>query len=117
MLSPLGTALSEHYQSATVPLKRPVNITFFMGIVNIFARGLQQFVSFGRLMRMKTLITLIGLVLIIEGIPYVASPEAMQQWLKQLVESHPDKLRAMGLTAMAIGLFLCVIAQRSGIFG
>lgn len=66
---------------------------------------------------MKTLITLIGLVLIIEGIPYVASPEAMQAWLRQLAETHPDRLRLMGLAAMAAGLLLCVLAQRSGFFG
>ncbi|MCW5199846.1 DUF2065 domain-containing protein [Desulfobulbus sp. F1] len=64
---------------------------------------------------MKTLITLIGLVLIFEGIPYMAFPEAMQQWLRQLAEAHPDKLRTMGLTALAFGLLLCFIAQRSGL--
>jgi uncharacterized protein YjeT (DUF2065 family) len=66
---------------------------------------------------MKTLITLIGLVLIIEGLPYVASPEAMQAWLRQLSEAEPDTLRMMGLTALAIGLLLCFIAQRSGLLG
>ena len=65
---------------------------------------------------MKTLITLVGLVLIFEGLPYVGFPEAMQQWLKQLAESHPDKLRVMGLTLLAMGLLLCIIAQRSGLF-
>ena len=66
---------------------------------------------------MKTLITLIGLVLIFEGLPYVAAPEAMQQWLRQLSEAHPEKLRGMGLFAWAMGLLLCFIAQRSGLFG
>jgi hypothetical protein len=65
---------------------------------------------------MKTLIALIGLVLIVEGIPYAASPEAMQQWLRQLAETHPEKLRLMGLAAMAAGLGLCILAQRSGLF-
>ena len=64
---------------------------------------------------MKTLITLIGLVLIFEGIPYVAAPEAMQQWLRQLAEAHPDKLRGMGIFALGAGLLLCFIAQRSGL--
>ena len=66
---------------------------------------------------MKTLITLIGLVLIFEGLPYVASPEAMQRWLKQLIEMHPDTLRGMGIFAMAAGLLLCFIGQRSGVLG
>jgi hypothetical protein len=65
---------------------------------------------------MKTLITLIGLVLILEGLPYVAWPEAMQQWLRQLAEAEPDRLRTMGLTALGAGLLLCYVAQRSGLF-
>ena len=66
---------------------------------------------------MKTLITLIGLVLIFEGLPYVAWPEAMQRWLRQLAEIDPDQLRIMGLFALAAGLFLCFLARRSGLFG
>ncbi|MDH3348549.1 MAG: DUF2065 domain-containing protein [Desulfobulbaceae bacterium] len=65
---------------------------------------------------MKLLITLIGLVLVIEGIPYVASPQAMQRWLKQLSVTDPEKLRIMGLLAMIGGLILCFIGQRSGFF-
>ena len=65
---------------------------------------------------MKLLITLIGLVLVIEGIPYVASPQAMQRWLKQLSVTDPEKLRIMGFLAMIAGLILCFIGQRSGFF-
>ena len=66
---------------------------------------------------MKMLITLIGLVLILEGLPYVASPEAMQRWLKQLADMRPDTLRIIGVLAMAGGFFLCFLAQKSGLFG
>ncbi|MCI5123547.1 MAG: DUF2065 domain-containing protein [Candidatus Electrothrix sp. AR5] len=66
---------------------------------------------------MKTFITLIGLVLIFEGLPYVASPEAMQRWLKQLISMPPNSLRSTGIVAMAIGFFLCYIGQRSGLLG
>ncbi|NOQ47370.1 MAG: DUF2065 family protein [Desulfobulbaceae bacterium] len=66
---------------------------------------------------MKLLITLVGLVLILEGLPYVASPEAMQRWLKQLTEMRPEQLRIMGIIAMAAGFILCYVAQRSGIMG
>ncbi len=66
---------------------------------------------------MKTLITLIGLVLILEGLPYVASPEAMQRWLKQLSEMPPENLRVIGVIAMTAGFLLCFIARRSGMFG
>jgi len=66
---------------------------------------------------MKLLITLIGLVLILEGLPYVASPEAMQRWLQQLTEMRPEALRVMGILAMAAGFFLCFLAQKSGVLG
>ncbi len=66
---------------------------------------------------MKLFITLIGLILILEGLPYAASPEAMQRWLRQILEMPPEQLRRIGLIAMAIGFFLCYLAQKSGLFG
>ena len=66
---------------------------------------------------MKILISLIGLVLIFEGLPYAVSPEVMQRKLKQLLEMPPESLRIMGVIAMAFGFLLCYIGQRSGLFG
>ena len=66
---------------------------------------------------MKMLITLIGLVLILEGLPYVASPESMQRWLRQLAEMRPENLRVMGIFAMAAGFLICFIAQKTGLLG
>ena len=60
---------------------------------------------------MKTLFLLIGLILILEGLPYVAEPEAMQEWLKKLSTINPGQLRAVGLGAMIIGLLICFIVQ------
>jgi len=65
---------------------------------------------------MKLLITLIGLVLVLEGLPYVASPEAMQRWLRQIVEMPPQQLRRVGLVAMAVGFLMCYLAQKSSLF-
>ena len=65
---------------------------------------------------MKLLITLIGLVFVLEGVPYVACPEAMQKWLRQLLTMRPGQLRVMGLLAMALGLLLCYITQRTALF-
>lgn len=62
---------------------------------------------------MKLLITLVGLVLILEGLPYLAFPKAMQDWLRQLTEQEPKVLRVMGFIAMAIGFLLCYITQRT----
>ena len=65
---------------------------------------------------MKLLITLIGLVLILEGLPYAASPESMQRWLRQILEMEPTHLRRIGMAAMAVGFALCFLAQRSSLF-
>ena len=65
---------------------------------------------------MELLITLVGLVFILEGLPYVASPEAMQRWLKQLLEMQPAQLRFMGLISMGFGFLLCYISLKTGLF-
>ena len=56
---------------------------------------------------MKLLITLIGLILVLEGLPYVVSPESMQRWLRQILEIPPQQLRRVGVIAMIIGFLLC----------
>jgi uncharacterized protein len=76
-----------------------------------------QVIEFWYCWDMKLFITLIGLILILEGLPYAASPEAMQRWLRQILEMSPEQLRRIGLIAMAIGFFLCYLAQKSGLFG
>lgn len=65
---------------------------------------------------MKLLALLLGLVLIVEGLPYVAAPEAMQNWLKKLSEIAPNQLRAMGLIAMAFGMAICFVVQKTSLF-
>jgi hypothetical protein len=60
---------------------------------------------------MKLFILLIGMVLIFEGLPYVAAPESMQAWLKKISEMRPEQLRTMGFVAMTVGLLLCWIIQ------
>ncbi len=65
---------------------------------------------------MKILFLLIGMVLIVEGIPYVASPEAMREWLKKISEMRAEHLRILGLLSMASGLTICWFVQRSGYF-
>lgn len=62
---------------------------------------------------MKIFILLLGLILVFEGLPYVAAPEAMQAWLKKVSEIHPNLLRAMGLIALTTGLAVCFIVQKT----
>jgi uncharacterized protein len=65
---------------------------------------------------MKFLFTLIGLVFILEGLPYLTFPEAMQKWLQQLLEMRPAQLRIVGLFAVGVGLLICYVTLRTGLF-
>ena len=66
---------------------------------------------------MKLFIVLIGLVLVVEGLPYVAFPEAMQRWLTQLVKMEPAQLRQVGLISMAVGFVILLFARHFGLLG
>lgn len=62
---------------------------------------------------MKLFILLIGLILVLEGLPYAAAPEAMQDWLKKLSEINPVQLRTMGMFAVIAGLIICFVVQKT----
>ncbi|MEJ2057107.1 MAG: DUF2065 domain-containing protein [Desulfofustis sp.] len=65
---------------------------------------------------MKLLILVFALVLIVEGLPYAAAPEKMQEWLATLSKIEPTTLRTIGLLSLCVGLLICWIVQRSGFF-
>ncbi len=65
---------------------------------------------------MKLLITVIGMVMVLEGLPYFAFPEKMQEYMKKMLEMQPAQLRIMGTVSVLLGLFLCFLALRTGIF-
>ncbi|MBW2466253.1 MAG: DUF2065 domain-containing protein [Deltaproteobacteria bacterium] len=65
---------------------------------------------------MKLLFALIGLVFILEGLPYLTFPEAMKKWLLQLTEMNPSQLRIIGLLAVGTGLLICYITMRTSLF-
>jgi uncharacterized protein len=65
----------------------------------------------------KLLVTLFGLLLIIEGLPYAASPQSMRNWLLQVSQLKPELLRSLGVIAMAAGFLLCYLTQRTSLFG
>ena len=58
------------------------------------------------LLHMKLLFCLLGLVLFVEGLPYVISPGKMKKWMLTLQGVPNSNLRAMGLFAMALGLLI-----------
>ncbi len=59
----------------------------------------------------KLVATALGLVLIIEGIPYFLFAEKMPQALRTLASTRPRMLRLMGVAAMAAGLVLVWLAR------
>jgi uncharacterized protein len=61
---------------------------------------------------MDFLLCAIGLVLIIEGIPYFAFPEKMKQMLAKIPLIPTTVMRAFGMIAVATGLILVYISRR-----
>jgi uncharacterized protein len=65
---------------------------------------------------MKLFLLLVGMVLVLEGLPYVAAPEKMREWLATLSQMPAGQLRAFGLFAMALGLAICFVVQKTSLF-
>jgi len=58
---------------------------------------------------MKLLFCLLGLVLVVEGLPYLAFPDKMKTWLQQIRQIPDNQLRIIGFLAMCFGLLLTYI--------
>ena len=55
---------------------------------------------------MKYFFCVIGMVMIIEGLPYFAFPEKMKAWVQKIYEIPDEGLRRFGFLLMLIGLGL-----------
>ena len=53
---------------------------------------------------MKLFFTLLGLLMIVEGLPYFAFPHRMKGWMRKLQETPDSSLRAIGFVVMCTGL-------------
>ncbi|MEW6076774.1 MAG: DUF2065 domain-containing protein [Thermodesulfobacteriota bacterium] len=60
---------------------------------------------------MKFFLCVIGMVMIIEGLPYFAFPEKIKFWLAQMLEMNPAVLRGFGLILMVLGLCLVYLGR------
>ncbi len=58
---------------------------------------------------MKLLFCLIGLLLLVEGIPYFAFPDKMKRWMSKIQETPDGQLRIMGFAAMCTGLVIAYL--------
>jgi hypothetical protein len=59
---------------------------------------------------MKYFLSVLGMVLIIEGIPYFASPDKMKQLMLKLPLIPSKYLRLFGLAAVTTGLLLIYLS-------
>jgi uncharacterized protein YjeT (DUF2065 family) len=60
---------------------------------------------------MAYLLSVLGLALILEGIPYFAFPDKMKSLMEHIQKMPSRPLRVFGSIAMGTGLFLVYIAQ------
>lgn len=57
-------------------------------------------------------LTVLGMVMIVEGLPYFTFPEKMKPWLQKLIETPDRSLRSLGLGLMLFGLIFIYIGLR-----
>lgn len=60
---------------------------------------------------MKFFLCVLGMVMIVEGLPYFAFPEKLKAVLLQVLEMDPSVLRVFGLTLMGIGICLVYVGK------
>jgi len=60
---------------------------------------------------MDFFLCVIGMVMIIEGLPYFAFPDKMKIWVQRIFEMPDPSLRKMGLVLMVIGLLLVYMGR------
>jgi uncharacterized protein len=60
---------------------------------------------------MRYFLCVIGMVMIIEGLPYFACPDRMKPWLQRLMETPDRSLRRLGLGLMAAGLLMVYLGR------
>jgi uncharacterized protein YjeT (DUF2065 family) len=60
---------------------------------------------------MKFFLCVIGMVLVIEGLPYFAFPEKLKTYFQKISTVPDSTLRILGLLAMIFGLLLVYLGR------
>lgn len=60
---------------------------------------------------MEFFLSVLGMVMVVEGLPYFAFPERMKFWLQKVFEMPDETLRKFGFIIMLIGLFLVYLGK------
>jgi uncharacterized protein YjeT (DUF2065 family) len=61
---------------------------------------------------MEYFFCVLGMVMIVEGLPYFAAPAKMKVWIEKMVELPDSALRLIGFLLMIFGLGLVYMARR-----
>lgn len=60
------------------------------------------------------LLTVLGLICFVEGLPYLATPQQVRKWLNWLLSVPAPSLRIMGAALMLVGLVLVYLGRKNG---
>ena len=60
---------------------------------------------------MEFFMSVVGMVMIIEGLPYFAFPERMKAWILKVLELPEATLRKFGFSLMLLGLVLVYVGK------
>lgn len=60
---------------------------------------------------MDFFLCVIGMVMILEGLPYFVFPERMKSWVQKVLEMPESALRRLGMVLMGIGLLLVYMGR------
>jgi hypothetical protein len=60
---------------------------------------------------MDFFLCVMGMVLIVEGLPYFAFPARMKAWIARISATSERHLRGVGLALMAVGLWLVFLGR------
>ena len=61
---------------------------------------------------MEFIVCLLGMILIVEGLPYFTFPGKMKEWMSMIQEIPDPYLRAVGFVAMCIGLVIVYFSRK-----
>jgi len=61
---------------------------------------------------MDFFLCVIGMVMVVEGIPYFAFPVKMKGWVEKILEMPEAALRKMGLVLMVSGVLLVYLGKK-----
>jgi uncharacterized protein YjeT (DUF2065 family) len=61
---------------------------------------------------MNFFLCVLGMVMVVEGLPYFAFPEKMKFWVQKILEMPDSTLRKFGFVLMLTGLVLVYMGKK-----